>query len=156
MEGDEFNDFSPKLNVTRAVMATMLTRAIAYMQSHGTSPDLPAYTDYAFRQGVIASATETNGVIQLTLNSDLTGATIGTTTLPANVKIYENNMLSDSSALRVGQYARVNLSGTGMAQSVRLGGALTTYAADQTDANWETVRAAFVDNWATEKAASAS
>ena len=37
-----------------------------------------------------------------------------------------------------------------------LGSALTTYAADQTDANWETVRAAFVDNWATEKAASAS
>ena len=33
-----------------------------------------------------------------------------------------------------------------------LGSALTTYAADQTDANWETVRAAFVDNWAAEKA----
>lgn len=33
-----------------------------------------------------------------------------------------------------------------------LGSALTTYAADQTDANWETVRAAFVDNWAKEKA----
>lgn len=33
-----------------------------------------------------------------------------------------------------------------------LGSALTAYAADQTDANWETVRAAFVDNWAVEKA----
>ncbi len=33
-----------------------------------------------------------------------------------------------------------------------LGSALTNYAADQTDANWETVRAAFVDNWAVEKA----
>ena len=32
-----------------------------------------------------------------------------------------------------------------------LGSALTAYAADQTDANWETVRAAFVDNWAAEK-----
>ena len=32
-----------------------------------------------------------------------------------------------------------------------VGSALTTYAADQTDANWETVRAAFVDNWAAEK-----
>lgn len=32
-----------------------------------------------------------------------------------------------------------------------LGSALTNYAADQTDANWETVRAAFVDNWAAEK-----
>ena len=32
-----------------------------------------------------------------------------------------------------------------------LGSALTNYAADQTDDNWETVRAAFVDNWAAEK-----
>ena len=32
-----------------------------------------------------------------------------------------------------------------------LGSALTAYAADQTDANRETVRAAFVDNWAAEK-----
>ncbi len=34
----------------------------------------------------------------------------------------------------------------------KVGSALTAYAADQTDANWETVRAAFVDNWAAEKA----
>ena len=129
VEGDEFNDFSPKLNVTRAVMATMLTRAIAYMQAHGTSPDLPEYTDYAFRQGVIASATETNGVIQLTLNSDLTGATIGTTTLPANVKIYENNMETTSSALKNGRHARICLDSTGTAFAVRVSAELETFTA---------------------------
>ena len=129
VEGDEFNDFSPKLNVTRAVMATMLTRAIAYMQSHGTSPDLPAYTDYAFRQGVIASATETNGVIQLTLNSDLTGAAIGTITLPANVKIYENNMETTSSALKNGRHARVCLDSAGTAFAVRVSAELETFTA---------------------------
>ena len=129
VEGDEFNDFSPKLNVTRAVMATMLTRAIAYMQAHGTSPDLPEYTDYAFRQGVIASATETNGVIQLTLNSDLTGATIGTTTLPANVTIYENNMETTSSALKNGRHARVCLDSTGTAFAVRVSAELETFTA---------------------------
>ncbi|MDD5851978.1 MAG: ABC transporter substrate-binding protein [Galactobacillus timonensis] len=37
-----------------------------------------------------------------------------------------------------------------------LGQALTVYAADQTDANWEQVRSAFVDNWATEKQLAAS
>lgn len=36
-----------------------------------------------------------------------------------------------------------------------LGSALTTYAADQTDANWELVKTAFVDGWAKEAAASA-
>ena len=129
VEGDEFNDFSPKLNVTRAVMATMLTRAIAYMQAHGTSPDLPEYTDYAFRQGVIASATETNGVIQLTLNSDLTGATIGTTTLPANVTIYENNMETTSSALKNGRHARICLDSTGTPFAVRVSAELETFTA---------------------------
>ncbi len=33
-----------------------------------------------------------------------------------------------------------------------LGNALSIYASDQTDANWELVRSAFVDNWATEYA----
>ena len=31
-----------------------------------------------------------------------------------------------------------------------LGSALTTYAADQTDANWDAVVSAFVDGWASE------
>lgn len=129
VEGDEFNDFSPKLNVTRAVMATMLTRAIAYMQAHGTSPDLPEYTDYAFRQGVISSVSETNGVIQLSLNSDLTGAAIGTVTLPANVTIYENNMETTSSALKNGRHARVCLDSSGTPFAVRVSGELETFTA---------------------------
>ena len=129
VEGDEFNDFSPKLNVTRAVMATMLTRAIAYMQAHGTSPDLPEYTDYAFRQGVISSTTETNGTIQLSLNSDLTGAAIGTVTLPANVTIYENNMESTSSALKNGRHARVCLDSSGTPFAVRVSAELETFTA---------------------------
>ena len=129
VEGDQFNDFSPKLNVTRAVMATMLTRAIAYMQAHGTSPDLPAYTDYAFRQGVISSTTETNGTIQLSLNSDLTGAAIGTVTLPANVTIYENNMEPTSSALKNGRHARVCLDSSGTPFAVRVSAELETFTA---------------------------
>ena len=129
VEGDEFNDFSPKLNVTRAVMATMLTRAIAYMQAHGTSPDLPEYTDYAFRQGIISSATETNGTIQLSLNSDLTGAAIGTITLPANVTIYENNMETTSSALKNGRHARVCLDSSGTPFAVRVSTDLETFTA---------------------------
>ncbi|MEE8807842.1 MAG: ABC transporter substrate-binding protein [Lactimicrobium sp.] len=37
-----------------------------------------------------------------------------------------------------------------------LGQALTVYAADQSDANWDQVKTAFVDNWATEKKLAAS
>lgn len=129
VEGDQFNDFSPKLNVTRAVMATMLTRAIAYMQAHGTTPDLPEYTDYAFRQGVISSAIESNGVIQLSLNSDLTGAAIGTVSLSANVTIYENNMETTSSALKSGRHARVCLDSTGTPFAVRVSSELEVFTA---------------------------
>ena len=35
-----------------------------------------------------------------------------------------------------------------------LGSALTTYASDQTDSNWDLVKSAFVDGWAKEAAAS--
>ena len=38
----------------------------------------------------------------------------------------------------------------------QVGQALTVYAADQTDANWEFVKQAFVDNWAVEKQLSAA
>ena len=38
----------------------------------------------------------------------------------------------------------------------QLGQALTVYAASQTDANWELVKQAFVDNWAMEKQLSAA
>ena len=34
-----------------------------------------------------------------------------------------------------------------------VGSALTTFASDQSDANWDAVKAAFVDGWATEAAA---
>ena len=35
-----------------------------------------------------------------------------------------------------------------------VGSALTTYAADQSDSNWEAVQSAFVQGWADEAAAS--
>lgn len=131
VEGDEFNDFSPKLNVNRAVMSTMLTRSLAYMQSHGTSPDLPEYTDYDFQQGVIASTpTESGSTIRLTLENDLTGATMASITLPDDVTIYENNMESSVSALKTGRHARVCLDRNGTPFAVRVSDSLETFTAD--------------------------
>ena len=131
VEGDEFNDFSPKLNVNRAVMSTMLTRSLAYMQSHGTSPDLPEYTDYDFQQGVIASTpTESGSTIRLTLENDLTGATMASITLPDDVTIYENNMESSISALKTGRHARVCLDRNGTPFAVRVSDSLETFTAD--------------------------
>ena len=52
--------------------------------------------------------------------------------LPADAEIYENNMLSSADALKVGSYARVNLDRKGTAESVRLGGAVTSYTGSVT------------------------
>lgn len=125
VEGDQYNKFLPDRSLTRAEMAVMLRRAMDFMKERGLYAELPAYTDYKWTGGTIAAVTAGgSGNTLLTLNNELTGTS--TVSLPSDVKIYENNMLSDSSALRVGQYARINLSKTGTAQSVRLGGALTT------------------------------
>lgn len=127
VEGDQYNKFLPNRSLTRAEMAVMLRRAMDFMDEAGLYAELPAYTDYKWVGGTIAAVTSGgSGTTLVTLNSEITGTT--SISLPADVKIYENNMLSTASALRVGQYARINLSKTGAAQSVRLGGTLTSYS----------------------------
>lgn len=127
VEGDQYNKFLPNRSLTRAEMAVMLRRAMDFMDEAGLYAELPAYTDYKWVGGTIAAVTSGgSGTTLVTLNSEITGTT--SISLSDDVKIYENNMLSTTSALRVGQYARINLSKTGAAQSVRLGGTLTSYS----------------------------
>ena len=127
VEGDQANRFLPDRSLTRAEMAVMLRRAIDFMDEKGIYAELPAYTTYDWTGGVISTVTAgENGSVILTLNSDLTG--LATITLPSNVRVYENNMLTGTTALRVGQYARINLDSRGNAQTVRLGGALAVYS----------------------------
>ena len=125
VEGDQSNRFLPTRSLTRAEMAVMLRRAIDFMDEKGIYAELPAYTDYEWTGGVISTVTTgENGTVILTLTSDLTGT--ASVTLSSGVRVYENNMLTDATALRAGQYVRVNLDSKGDPQSVRLGGALTT------------------------------
>ena len=125
VEGDQSNRFLPTRSLTRAEMAVMLRRAIDFMDEKGIYAELPAYTDYEWTGGVISTVTTgENGTVILTLTSDLTGT--ASVTLPSDVRVYENNMLTDATALRAGQYVRVNLDSKGNPQTVRLGGALTT------------------------------
>lgn len=127
VEGNQYNQFLPSRSLTRAEMAVMLRRAMDFMEERGLYAELPAYTDYTWTGGTIAAVTSGgSGTTLVTLNSEITGTT--SISLPSDVKIYENNMLSGTSALRVGQYARVNLSKSGTAQSVRLGGTLTSFS----------------------------
>ena len=127
IKGNDKNQFDPKGSVTRAAMATMLRRALDVMKEQGVSVELPAYTSYKWVAGNIAAVTAGDkGVTVLTLTSPL-DAEPASVSLSADVKVYENNLLSSTTALKAGKYARVNLNGKGIPESVRLGGSLTTY-----------------------------
>ena len=79
---------------------------------------------------IAAVSTGSSGVTLLTLTSVVSGTR--SISLPADAEIYENNMLSSADALKVGSYARVNLDRKGTAESVRLGGAVTSYTGSVT------------------------
>lgn len=109
----------------------MLRRAIDFMDERGIYAELPGYTDYDWVGGTIAAvSTGSSGVTLLTLTSVVSGTR--SISLPADAEIYENNMLSSADALKVGSYARVNLDRKGTAESVRLGGAVTSYTGSVT------------------------
>ncbi len=127
VRGDQSNHFMPQGSLTRAEMATMLRRAIRFMDERGIYAELPQYTDFEWLGGTVSAvAPNADGTTLLTITGQ--GGGSRSVSLPANVEIYENNMLTNASALKVGQYVRVNLNSRGAAYAVRIGGALTTYS----------------------------
>ena len=121
VQGDEKNAFSPRLDVTRAVMATMLSRALGFMDEHGIVADLPEYTRYDFKQGTIAATSSgASGATILSLSNDFTGSTDLKVSLPNSVVIYEDNMVSGTSALKAGKHARICYDNSGNPISVRV------------------------------------
>lgn len=132
VKGNDKNQFDPKGSVTRAAMASMLRRSLDFMKDRGVVVELPEYTSYKWAAGTIAAVVTGNqGSTVLTLTSPF-GADPISVSLPGDVKIYEDNMLSSVSALKSGKFARVNMNSKGTPESVRLGGALTTYAGNVT------------------------
>lgn len=125
--------FDPQGSVTRAEMTTMLCRALDFMKEVGIVTELSEYTDYSWVAGTISAVTEVaGGNTAVTLVNPLTDAP-QSYTLPANVKIYDDNMLTTTSALKRGQLARLNLTKKGAISEVRISGVLNTYAGSVSD-----------------------
>ncbi len=119
VEGDTNNNFSPKLAVNRAVVATMMSRVIDFMDENGVVIELPEYTDYTWQAGTIAGVQAGGrGVTLLSLQNDLSGDK--TISLPDTVKVYRYNMLAGTSAIQAGLYARVAFNSAGTPTAVRL------------------------------------
>jgi len=126
VKGTDTGDFDPKGAVTRGQMTTMLRRALDFMASSGIVTELSEYTDYSWRGGLItAVTTAADGSTVLAMTSQVSGSQ--SYALPATVKIYEDNMLTSSTALKAGKYVRLNFSSKGVVTEARLSGSLTTY-----------------------------
>jgi len=57
IQGDEKNQLSPKLSVTRAVAATMVSRGIAYLEENGTELKLEDYSGLTRLEGILTGVT---------------------------------------------------------------------------------------------------
>ena len=124
LKGDEFNRFNPSDPLNRASMTSLLRRAMDFMDEQGIVIELPERTTYDWVGGTISAVNVGNGSItQLTLETPFDGSK--TVTLATGATIYESNMRATGSALKPGEYARVNLSSGGLGAEVRLGGELT-------------------------------
>ncbi len=132
VKGKSAGYFDPKGAVTRAEMTTMLSRALAFMDEVGIVTELSEYTSYAWQAGTISNVTSAaDGTTIVTLTSDITG--VQSYTLPSGVKIYKDNMIISATALKNGEYARLNLNANGGVKEVRLSGALTSYMGTVSD-----------------------
>ncbi len=132
VKGKDGGLFDPKGAVTRAEMTTMLSRALDFMDKAGIVTELSEYTTYDWRGGVITTVTSAaDGTIILGLSNEISGAQ--SYSIPAAAKIYDDNMLTSSTALRAGQYVRLNLGGNGTVQEVRLSGVLTAHTGSISD-----------------------
>lgn len=132
VQGKDGGLFDPQGAVTRAEMTTMLSRALTFMTEAGIVTELSEYTDYDWRAGVISTVTNAaDGTIILALQSELSGTQ--SYSIPATAKIYNDNMLTSSTALRAGQQARLNLNSNGAVREVRLSGTVSTYSGTISD-----------------------
>ena len=132
VKGKDGGLFDPQGSVTRAEMTTMLSRALTFMEEAGIVTELSEYTDYDWKAGVISTVTNAaDGSLILALSSEISGTQ--SYSIPATAKIYDDNMLTTSTALRAGQYARLNLTAGGAVREVRLSGAVSTYSGTISD-----------------------
>lgn len=127
--GDETNNFNPSAALTRAEMATLLSRADAFMTSRGIVVELANYSGEVWAGGTITSVSvASTGVATVVLTSEFSGAR--SVVVPLTAKVYDYNLSSSTSALQTGEYLRVIYNSSGTVTSARIGGSTTSYEGD--------------------------
>lgn len=121
LTGDNYNNFNPDQPMSRAICATMLSRAMEHIvEERGVNVELPQYTKYAWTSGTIVDVEPTvDGGRTMKLKSEITGEE--TVTLAADTVIYQYNKLDSFTALKTGAFAKVCYAADGKTvQAVRV------------------------------------
>ena len=105
VEGMENNQFQPKGQVTRAQVAAILSRAMAYMQSNGLEAEFADYTSYPFATGTVVECQADGESYLLTLR-DVKGET-QKIRASSNVPFYQDGAKIQPSQAAEGGFARV-------------------------------------------------
>ena len=101
VKGDTANNFSPKTNVTRAVVATMVARTLDYLETKGTTLSIAAYDGLAQQEGIITSVS--GSVIYLRAVDGLTRAY----TVASGAKVTVNGVAKTLSVVSANNYALI-------------------------------------------------
>ncbi len=99
--GNSKNQFSPKSNVTRAVVATMIYQAMDYVDQKKLTLAITAYDGYAAASGIITAATSTSVTLQ-----DYKGVT-RRYTVPATASVKVDSSAKALSGIYIGCLAEL-------------------------------------------------
>ncbi len=108
--GDNNNNFTPKSAVTRAVVATMLVRALDMLEEEGTTLELSEYDGFRTIEGLIVDFDEDDLTFQL---RDVYGK-LYELTYDATTTITEGGSSTEFNEYKIGEYATVNANSAGI------------------------------------------
>lgn len=141
VRGDERNNFNPNSDMSRAVCATMLSRAMEnIVEGRGVAVELPRYTTYDWKTGYIQEViVDDEGQRTLKLKSDISG--VFEQKLNADVEIFQYNKAAKTSDLKAGVFAKLCYNTAGELVAIRLTpqGLLTTVEGKCSAVNSESV-----------------
>lgn len=139
VKGNSSNMFEPKSNVTRAVTAAMISRAIDYMEANKISADFSKYSERIWISGQISEVNAlSNNQIFVTIESDISGKKV--LQLGASgITYYLNGYTSSSSSVSAGRYLNAYCTKDNTVLSAYLSSSLTSYKGEVVSADQKSI-----------------
>lgn len=103
--GDTSNKFTPKAEVSRGVVSTMLSRAIEYMEKNNITIPLTNYANYKCISGTVQGVVISGTSLAISLSNVFAGDQ--TITATTSSKVYLDGVLSAYNSISTGKYIQI-------------------------------------------------